>query len=179
MSWPDQLVADQALGLRLWNGQGTVQLVDADPAAGALLLKRLDGLYTLAGLPLPQAVPLIGTVLRRLAIPAPNGYQTTGNVAAELHESLRHRWEATGRPLAPQVLDTALGLAEDLSPTSPTVMVDRDLHYEQVLSGQREHWLVIDPQVLVGDIEHQCGQLLWTRLDEMVGRRSSTIYVQL
>ncbi len=167
VSWPDHLVEEQALGLRLWDGQGTVKLVDANPAAGALLLERLDDSHTLRDLPLQQAVPLIGTLLRRLAIPAQSGYHTTADVAAELRESLWHRWEATGRPFAPRVLSAALGLAEDLSAAAPAVMVDSDLHYKQVLSGQREPWLVIDPLVLVGDIEYQCGQLLWTRFDEM------------
>jgi streptomycin 6-kinase len=167
VSWPDHLVEEQARGLRLWAGQGTVQLVDADPAVGALLLERLDDLHTLADLPLQQAVPLIGTILRRLAIPAPNGYRATTDAAVELRESLKQRWEATGRPFTPRVLGTAVGLAEDLSIAAPSVMVDRDLYYEQVLRGQREPWLVIDPLVLVGDIEYQCGQLLWARLDEM------------
>src|SRR5262249_40375752 len=97
-------------------------------------------------------------------------FRTTAEVAAELHESLRPRWEAAGRPLSLRELETAAGLAKELSAgVSPAVMVDGDLHYGQVLGGRREPWLVIDPLVLVGDLEYQCGQLLWTRFDEMSG----------
>jgi streptomycin 6-kinase len=169
VSWPDHLVAEQALALQLWDGQGIVRLFEVDVAAGTMLLERLDDRRTLSDLPLDQAVPIIGALLRRLAIPAPDGhrYRTTAGVAAELHESLRWRWESTGRPFTPQVLDAAVGLAEELSTGAPAVMVDSDLHYEQVLGGRREPWLVIDPLVLVGDIEYQCTQLLWTRFDEM------------
>lgn len=171
VSWPDQHIEEQALALRLWDGQGTVQLVEADPTAGALLIERLDDRLSLRDLALEQAVPIIGVLLRRLAIPVPNGsryrYRATTDVAAELRQSLRQRWEATGRPFAPRILDAALGLAADLASAAPRVMVDSDLHYEQVLRGRREPWLVIDPMVLVGDVEYQCGQLLWTRFDEM------------
>ena len=169
VNWPGHLVEEQALALRLWDGQGTVQLVEVDPTAGALLLERLDDQQTLDDLPLEQAVPIIGTILRRLAIPAPKDhrYRTTAEVAAELRDSLRHRWEATGRPFTGRVVEASVVLAEDLAGAAPAVMVDSDLYYEHVLSGQREPWLVIDPLVLVGDIEYQCGQLLWTRCDEM------------
>lgn len=84
-----------------------------------------------------------------------------------MHESLRPRWEATGRPFTAQVLDAAVALAEGLSTAAPAVLVDSDLHYQQVFGGRREPWLVVDPLALVGDIEYQCAQLLWTRFDEM------------
>lgn len=169
VSWPDQRVEEQVQALRLWDGRGTVRLVAADSAAGALLLERLDDRRSLAELPLQQAVPIIGALLRRLAIPAPVGhcFRTTTELAAELNESIERRWEATGRPFSRQILDAVVGLARDLSAAAPVVMVDSDLHYEQVLGGQREPWLVVDPLVLVGDVEHQCGQLLWTKFDEM------------
>lgn len=169
VSWPDHLVAEQALALRFWDGRGTVRLHDTAPEVGALLLERLDDRRTLLSLPVEQALPVIGTLLRRLAIPAPpdSTFRTTTGVAADLRDSLRGRWEAAGRPLPESTLDTAIAVAGELAQDAPSVMVDSDLHYEQVLSSEREPWLVIDPQVLVGDIEYQCGQLLWTRLDEM------------
>lgn len=169
VNWPDELVEEQAQALRLWDGQGTVLLVESDSTAGALLLERLDDRRTLSGLPLERAMPIIGMLLRRLAIPAPtgHGYRTTAELASELRDSLRHRWEAAGRPFTTRQMDSAIGLAETLATTAPEVMVDSDLSYENVLAGGREPWLVIDPLVLVGDIEYQCGQLLWTRCDEM------------
>lgn len=169
VGWPDHLVEEQALALRLWDGQGVVRLFEADPAVGALLLERLDDRRCLSDLPLEQAVPIIGMLLRRLAIPAPSDHQnrTTAEVATELHGSLGPRWEAISHPFTSDVLDAAVGLAERLSTAAPAVMVDSDLHYAQVLGGWRDPWLVIDPLVLVGDIEYQCAQLLWTRFDEM------------
>lgn len=169
INWPDHALEEQVLALRFWDGRGAVQLVEADPAAGATLLERLDDRHTVDGLPLELAVPIIGAMLRRLAIPAPQKYpyRTTPELAVELHDSLAHRWEATGRPFAARIRDTAAGLAADLSASAPSVMVDGDLKYEHVLRGRREPWLVIDPRPLVGEVEYQCAQLLWTRCDEM------------
>ncbi|HEX6076339.1 MAG TPA: aminoglycoside phosphotransferase family protein [Micromonosporaceae bacterium] len=141
--------------------------VDDDSVAGVLLLERLDPELSLRDLPLEQAVPLLGHMLRRLAVPAPDGFRTTWDEAIELHESLRGRWDAVGRPFPRRVLSTAVRLAEDLAADRPAVLVNRDLYYDHVLRGRREPWLGIDPMVLVGSIEYQTGQLLWTRYDDM------------
>jgi streptomycin 6-kinase len=72
-----------------------------------------------------------------------------------------------GASVLEQVLDRATGLAADLAGPGPPVLVNRDLHYANVLAGRREPWLAVDPLPLTGDVEYQCGQLLWTRLDEV------------
>ncbi|MEU0569385.1 aminoglycoside phosphotransferase family protein [Nonomuraea sp. NPDC005983] len=171
VSWPDESVAEQVKALRVWNGRAMVLLVDAAPSGGAMLLERLDPGRSLRDLPLEDAVPLIGRLLRRLAVPAVGDFRSTWEVAAELRGSLRDRWEAVGRPFPARVLDIALGLAGEMAAERPSEMVNRDLHYLQVLPGRREPWLAVDPLPLVGAIEYQAGQLLWTRYDEMAGGR--------
>lgn len=42
-----------------------------------------------------------------------------------------------------------------------------NLHHGNVLSGEREPWLAIDPRAVAGDPEHAIAELLWTRLDEV------------
>lgn len=65
-------------------------------------------------------------------------------------------------------LETALGLAAELTalPQGGNA-VDGDLHCEQVLAGEREPWLVVDPVLLRGDLEHDLARVLWSRLDEV------------
>ncbi|MFI6789618.1 aminoglycoside phosphotransferase family protein [Nonomuraea sp. NPDC050383] len=169
VSRPDESVADQVAALRVWSGRGMVLLVDADLSSGVLLLERLDHRRSLRDLPLEEAVPLIGQQLRRLAVPAEGGFHSTWEAAAGLRESLRERWEAVGRPFPARVLDIALGLAGEMAAERSSEMVNRDLHYLQVLRGSREPWLAVDPLPLVGASEYQTGQLLWTRYDEMAG----------
>jgi streptomycin 6-kinase len=44
--------------------------------------------------------------------------------------------------------------------------VNEDLHYENVLAGTREPWLVIDPKPVAGDLEFGVIPLLWNRMEE-------------
>ena len=43
-----------------------------------------------------------------------------------------------------------------------------DLHYANVLAGDREPWLVIDPKPVAGDPHYEVAPLLWNRWDEVV-----------
>ena len=40
-------------------------------------------------------------------------------------------------------------------------------HEGQVLAGQREEWLTVDPVLFRGDIEYDLGRVLWWNLDKM------------
>lgn len=167
VNWPDGSVAAQAEALRFWDGRGTVRLIESAP--DVLLLERLDNTRVLRDLPLRQAIPVAGAILRRLAVPAPDGFGTTGAVATELRRSLRQRWYTVGRPFPQRILDTAVGYAGELVRDRHRLMVDTDLGYDHVLAGRREPWLVIDPRPLAGVLEYQVAQLLWVRFDEIDG----------
>lgn len=168
MTWPDDTVAEQALALTLWDGNGSVRLVEAEPERGALLLERLDRSRSLRSLSLERAIPVIAELLRRLAIPSPDSLRTTGSIARQLRHTLPMRWEEAGRPFPVSMVDTVVGLAADLSTDRELLLVNHDLHYDQVLAGDREPWLVIDPLIVAGMLEYQVAQLLWTRWDEIV-----------
>ena len=47
-------------------------------------------------------------------------------------------------------------------------MIHGDLHYENVLAGDREPWLVIDPKPMSGDPHYELAPMLWNRWDEAV-----------
>jgi hypothetical protein len=57
VSWIDGETLNEAAALALWNGGGAVRLLDADDAAGALLLEWLDPRRT----PLPENCSPTGT----------------------------------------------------------------------------------------------------------------------
>ena len=44
-----------------------------------------------------------------------------------------------------------------------------DLHYENVLAGEREPWLVIDPKPMSGDPHYEPAPMLWNRMEELAG----------
>jgi streptomycin 6-kinase len=163
-------VAAEALALSAWDGRGAVRLLAADPAAGVLLLERLDPRRTLAGLPWPAAAHIAAGLLRRLAgVPAPAGVPLLGEVAATLAACLGSRNERAGGPVPKRYLDAAVGLAAELRARAGGWLVHADLHYGNVLAGEREPWLAIDPRAVAGDPEHAVPELLWARLDEVGG----------
>ena len=51
---------------------------------------------------------------------------------------------------------------------STGVLIHGDLHYENVLAGDREPWLVIDPKPVSGDPHYEPAPMLWNRWDEAV-----------
>ena len=174
VSWLDHETVNEAAALALWNGGGAVRLLDADDAAGALLLEWLDPRRRLAEADLGVAVPVAGRLLRRLAVPVPAEWPAPPvpglrQWALDLAAELPGRWRATGRPFPWRRLNAAVEVATALAPRAGGLLANRDMHYQNVLAGEREPWLVIDPKVVRGDAESGLAPLLWRRLSEAGG----------
>jgi streptomycin 6-kinase len=166
IAWVD--VETEAIALRAWDGRGAVRLLEAAPAEHALLLERLDYRRTLNDVGLAEAIGIAGRLLRRLAIPAPDGLRPLPAKAGDLARDLPALWERTGRPMPRPVLDEVRDLAGHLAATRPAhLLVNFDLYYDDVLAGGREPWLVVDPMVVAGDPEYGIGPLLWRRLEDI------------
>jgi len=166
VSWLEDTTVDEATALRTWAGHGAVRLFEAEPAAGALLLERLDPHRTLHDLGLWEAAEVAGTLIRRLAVPAPPGVRPLSEIAEVLVEHLPPRQRALGYPVPPAWLDAARGHAAELGGQRHDVLIHADLHYGNVLAGSREPWLAVDPRAVRGGPEFSVPELLWTRADD-------------
>ncbi len=164
---PGPEVEDEIRALRFWDGRGTVILSDADPAHGATLLELLAAHESLTDRPVPEAMARLGRMMRRLAVPAPDFAPSTATLAASRSGELERDWHQLSRPFDAAILAEALRASSSLSVTTSNAAVNGDLHSGQVLRGEREDWLTVDPRLLRGDIEYDLGRVLWTRLDEM------------
>jgi streptomycin 6-kinase len=70
----DEENAGEPIGLRAWDGDGAVRLLDQDPATGAMLLERLNATRPLSALPDGPALQILAELPPRLvAVPAPHG----------------------------------------------------------------------------------------------------------
>jgi streptomycin 6-kinase len=167
LGWRDGESADEPLALSTWAGRGAVLLLDSAPEDGVLLLERLDAGRTLDDLPLREAVPVIGGLARRLAVPAPSELKRNlRGEAEELVEELPRRWTELGEPFGRRLVDDAVALCRELGPSAGELLVNEDLHFQNVLAGTREPWLVIDPKPLSGDLEWGVIPLFWNRFTE-------------
>lgn len=84
-----------------------------------------------------------------------------------------------GRPVPDAWLDRAVGYCAELGPVAGNHLVNEDLHYANVLRGEREPWLLIDPKPIAGDLEFGLIPLLWNRFDESAVSRRLAEVVEL
>lgn len=163
VSWPHHEAASEHLALRHWDGRGAVRLLRADPRRFALLLERLDP-TDLRSLPDDDACEVIGTLLGQLRAPAIARTPTlSAYVARQItkpppFDALPRRFVDQGRRLAAE-------LGGD--PEVDASLVHSDLHYENVLRGDRQPWLAIDPKPMAGDRAFEVAPVLWNRVDEL------------
>jgi len=162
----DDVVADAA-ALEYWDGRGTVRLIALDRVNNALLLERLDAGRALSDEPLSSAVPLIARILRATAVQPPPHAPSTEAIVRQRTLELAREWQALGDPGGQPLLRGVLAAARTIPALAHPTAVNGDLHYDQVLAGDRAPWLVVDPVLLSGDSAYAVAGLLWTRLDEM------------
>lgn len=170
VSWIDQSSEQEPLVLRAWDGNGAVRMLESEPRVGGMLLERLHASRNLEQVEPDEAARVAGLLLRRLAIPAPAALRPMAAEFASLREVLLSDWESTGRPFSRNLLDAVLDVLSHPSPASGLLIANIDLHYENVLAGEREPWLVIDPKALAGELEFAVAQLLWSRFAAMKTR---------
>lgn len=161
---PDTEIArSEAVALRAWAARrGVVDLLDADLAAGALLLAAIEPGVALSGRPGPLPWDDVLALLRDLPAPVPPDVALPSlaeRVDAGFRLWARRRVRLDGGPAASALLDAATvarshAYALDLARTwrGPDLLLHGDLHPGNVLDGGRGRGLVaIDPRPCLGD----------------------------
>jgi streptomycin 6-kinase len=159
--------------LRLYGGRGIVQLLEADPERGALLLERLKPGTPLARLADDeQATSIAARVMRQLWRPVPpdHPFPTVADWAAGLGRLRRHFGGDSG-PFPAHLVEMAEALFRELIDSmGEPVLLHGDLHHENILAAEREPWLALDPKGLVGEAAYEVGALLRNPIPEIVTR---------
>jgi len=168
LGWPHDEGEHEALALQRWGGNGTVRLLTADPHRSALLLERLHP-TDLTSVPVLEACEVVAALYARLHLPAPPQLRPLAAYVGPWTEQLAEL--PRDAPVPHRLVQQAVSLGRDLTadPVSNGLMIHADLHYENVLSGDREPWLVIDPKPVSGDPHYEPAPMLWNRWDEAVG----------
>jgi streptomycin 6-kinase len=167
VGWPHAEAEQEHLALRLWNGQGAVRLLRADPHRFALLLERVDHRRDLNAQPVREACETAAGLYRLLHRPATEQFVRLSALAADWSRRLRLLRD---HPLVPRRLVTrAASLAATFAADSQTdgVLLHTDLHFDNVLGATRVPWVAIDPKPLSGDPCFEVAPLLWNRWPEV------------
>jgi len=152
-------------GLRFWNGDPTVHLIEADRSLGAMLIERCEpGTHLRTLLSEPDQDVVIAQLLRRLWRP-PGPTSSFRPLAAMISywmaETLASSNEWSDGGLTQDGLRLFEELLEDLPKTAgDNVVLATDLHAGNVLRAKREPWLVIDPKPFVGEPAYDATQHL-------------------
>ena len=160
--------------LARWSGHGAVRLIAHDEERRALLLERCR-----PGTPLcdtsADETAVLAVLQPRLsvAVDPPHPFRLLADEAERWAEDLPRRYTLGGRPFERPLLDFSVAAFRDVDPRS-AFLANQDLHSGNVLSGEREPWLVIDPKPLVGERELDGVGLLrnaaWDGGTALVGR---------
>ncbi|MET9601512.1 aminoglycoside phosphotransferase family protein [Streptomyces sp. NPDC006459] len=163
LQMPREETTAALIGLRAWNGDGIVRLLDHDPESGAVLLERLDGARTLACVEDDDlAMRILAGLMARLhSVPAPEGLRNLGDIARDMLASVPAAGAALPDPADRRRLHGWASAVTELVGDPGDRMLHWDLHYGNVLAAEREPWLAIDPEPLIGDP----GFDLWPALD--------------
>jgi streptomycin 6-kinase len=145
-------------GLRFWNGDPTVRLLEADDNLGVMLLERCEPGTMLQSVPELEQDVVIATLLKRLwrRSDSPLGFRHVSEMLdywrAETVAQVQH-WPDAG------LVNEGLRLLQALSKPSPAdVLLATDLHAGNVLRSGRKPWLVIDPKPFIGEAPYDLVQ---------------------
>jgi streptomycin 6-kinase len=174
MGVPDGHLNEEAAALEAFGGRGAVRLLASEP--GALLIERaVPGERAAALVPHDdaRATEALMSVARTLHVPPPPGVSLP-HLRTEGHAFRDHLARFPGdEPLPRRLVETAAALFDDLCDSAGDVVLHGDLHHDNVLRGDREPWLAIDPFGRIGDPAFDCGPMLYNpgpdrRSDELL-----------
>jgi streptomycin 6-kinase len=160
LGMPHMEAEHELQGLRFWNGDPTVRLLDSDDELNAMLLERCEPGTALRTLPETAQDLVIAGLLRRVwrSPLAPHPFRPLSAMTEYwIRETLAdvEQWPDAG------LVREGLRLFKELSRTGPReVLLATDLHAGNVLRSEREPWLVIDPKPFVGDPAYDATQHL-------------------
>ncbi|TWD82881.1 streptomycin 6-kinase [Kribbella amoyensis] len=167
VQFPHWEAETEHLALRIWDGNGAVRMLRADPRRFAILMERLESrdLTTIGDV---DACEVVGAAYSRLHVPAGPQFRTLSGELKRWIQGFREL--PSSAPVPHRYVEQAISLGEDFAsdPSCDGVLIHTDLHYFNVLAGEREPWLVIDPKPLSGDPCYEVAPLLWNRWDEVV-----------
>jgi streptomycin 6-kinase len=150
VEWRHTEAAQEADGLRLWNGEGAVQLhaVEEGDDFLAFVLERCLSGTQLGGRPEAEQDAVVAGLLLRLWQAPPDGFRPLQQMCDEWAEAFTQK----PTPLDPGIARTGAALFRTLPATADRrVLLCTDLHAGNVLAADREPWLVIDPKPYAGD----------------------------
>jgi streptomycin 6-kinase len=139
--------------LARWDGGGAVRLLARDDGKRAFLCERCRPGTTLWDTSVDESA-VVAPLLARLSIQSQgrHPFRLLADEADRWADELPKRNELSGGVLEAPLVDYALDVFRTVD-RGAAYLANQDLHGANILSAEREPWLVIDPKPLVGEPE--------------------------
>ena len=159
--YPHREAEHEADALRVWDGDGAVELLAYDPERWAMLIERCEPGTLLAHADPDTALEVLIGLLPRLWKRVDDRFHPLADEVAWWLEEMPSDWERAGRPFERDLLDDVIDTLRELSRSQGEhVLLHQDLHTDNVLAARREPWLVIDPKPLAGEREFNAAPIV-------------------
>lgn len=173
VGWTHTEARDEAVALELFDGAGAVRLLRHEQrgTTTALLLERCRPGDELRRRPEHEQHGVVTGILREVwdtQVPPSSPLRPLAEMCDEWVAEAIERDATHPLPLDPGLVGAGRALFVELPRSAPVeVLLCTDLHAGNVLSGERQPWLLIDPKPYVGDphydlLQHMlnCSELL-------------------
>lgn len=163
VSFPHSGNVGEWAALTAFNGRGAVRLHDVDPDLFAMLLERAHAGHDLSSVGrLEDALTIAGNVAKRLAVPATPDITRLSDAARDWAADLvqQHHREDRGDQLPDEIVASAATTFHQLTLETTDALIHGDLHCSNILRGDREPWLVIDPKGYSGTACFDAGTIV-------------------
>jgi streptomycin 6-kinase len=163
MGVPNPELTSEILALEVFSGKSIVRLLEADQAAGALLLERIlpgDDLRIIEDD--QEATRIAAQLMRRIWKPVPAGanFPSAGEWCQGFQRYL-NVYSNQDSPLPYSMVKEAASLAERLLTDSPeSYLLHGDLHHMNILQCAPNDWRIIDPKGVIGEPAFEVEALL-------------------
>lgn len=169
---PGTELVNEAACLMAYAGSGAVRLLESDVDRGALLLERIRPGTDASALADADAVQCLAMIMQRIHKPIQSAFPFP-SVADWGKGFQRHQDSHDGGsgPLPSELFNDAQAKYAELATSmEDSVLLHGDLHHQNILAGERQQWLAIDPQGVVGEPAYEIGAFLRNPIDTLSAR---------
>lgn len=154
----------QPEALKHFAGHGAVKMLAYDHSNEIMLLEMLRPGTSLRAVEDDEAaIAAAAGVMRQLWRPLPEGHYAFPTVQdwGKGFARLRTLYNGGSGPLPAATFDRAEKLYVELCASmAESVLLHGDLHQDNILAGEREPWLAVDPKGVIGEPVYETGALL-------------------
>lgn len=150
---PSRGLSREMAALRQFAGAGAVRLLDGDEQMGVMILEHVRPGAPLSSLNDDESVIREAVrLMQRLWRPVGPGHGYSRVVAwAEGFQRLRAHFGGGTGPFPPLLVERAERTFRQAAREDVCILLHGDMHPRNILAGEREPWLAIDPKGVVGD----------------------------